>query len=627
MTIEDDIIREAGRAVAERLLPTRRRDYDDSDRRDSRRDRDRSRSPPRSYNDGYGRRDYAGGPHANSDRGPRREHDRSGGAPPRRPPPGPRFQDRARSRDARRGSKDHPKPQRESSQERNLRQAALASRPADWVRVTFPPDALSSARDTSGHPIFPDKEIGEDDDDLSPLLELKAPVDYARRESDRRGKAVEAQRHGQSQRKMVTALTLENAGVWATAGPVATFPQAVNLMRWVYRGDKHVMEFMCAIMTRLGTDPTIPRTPGEVTVLQYQNQAMVQYKQTVYGGRAPSAQATAVHGPPRTVGTQETQKELMAPAAAPAPEPAPADIATMAMDEDTPMPIPTDIAPSTTEEPADPFATVPVFLGAAQLVIPDLTTVHIAEKPTDESMGRRGTTATLSQALRWYRNLPTSHWPHGFRVTPDEWVTTSGGVPWYLDVGAWFTLNSLIPKRDGTTSLHRASMLKATVLCLSVVGVYEHFAHEGEYPLNNLPLEHYPFDAGNIGFSQIVAWFMQHGIAPRSEALQALQFFARSRRNRIAGADGPNVEVFSMDWPNSASDIIQMILRPEDKWVDLHFGTCRAGVDTNFPSFPAGVTIENPTATLTVAMNNGQPFPALPSPSPGEVDELTEPTS
>ncbi|KAJ7177663.1 hypothetical protein C8R46DRAFT_1029275 [Mycena filopes] len=602
MTIEDDIIREAGRAVAERLLPTRRRDYDDSDRRDSRRDRDRSRSPPRSYNDGYGRRDYAGGPHANSDRGPRREHDRT---------------ERAAEMlvAALRTIPSH---------------SARAPRNATFDRLHWPLGLRTgSARDTSGHPIFPDKEIGEDDDDLSPLLELKAPVDYARRESDRRGKAVEAQRHGQSQRKMVTALTLENAGVWATAGPVATFPQAVNLMRWVYRGDKHAMEFMCAIMTRLGTDPTIPRTPGEVTVLQYQNQAMVQYKQTVYGGRAPSAQATAVHGPPRTVGTQETQKELMAPAAAPgpAPEPAPADIATMAMDEDTPMPIPTDIAPSTTEEPADPFATVPVFLGAAQLVIPDLTTVHIAEKPTDESMGRRGTTATLSQALHWYRNLPTSHWPHGFRVTPDEWVTTSGGVPWYLDVGAWFTLNSLIPKRDGTTSLHRASMLKATVLCLSVVGVYEHFAHEGEYPLNNLPLEHYPFDAGNIGFSQIVAWFMQHGIAPCSEALQALQFFARLRRNRIAGADGPNVEVFSMDWPNSASDIIQMILRPEDKWVDLHFGTCRAGVDTNFPSFPAGVTIENPTATLTVAMNNGQPFPALPSPSPGEVDELTEPTS
>ncbi|KAJ7186096.1 hypothetical protein C8R46DRAFT_1208182 [Mycena filopes] len=474
-------------------------------------------------------------------------------------------------------------------------------------------DGTDALRDASGHPLFPATEAGEDDSDFGPLAGIKEPVNYAVREPERRSRAVEDARQGRNNRKVPDPLTLELAGVWATAGPVSSVDQAVNLMRWVYRGDNHATEFMRNIVARIGADTTAPRTIGEVTVLQNQNQAMAHYNATVYGARTPERVGLTL---PIAVDT---------PVATPS-----------AMDEDEPTLITVDasliavggtlpgltLPPSTIDDDNDDdtsSAEAAVFLGAARRVLPDATLVHLGEhSSTSDKMSRRGTTASISRAMRWYKNMPSGQWPFGMRDSSNAWPAplSMESEPWALDVGAWFTLNALLPRRNIFSSLHRASSLKVVIRLLSVDGIFDHYAEKGGYVFDTLPLEHYPFDAVNVGFSHLICWLMQHGIAPHSAALAALQSYARSRRNRLENSSNPAETLFEMEWPYGPSDVGTNILRNEDCWANLRHGPVRNGTTTKYPSFPGAPAVPD------VTMDNGEPFPQLPPPSPGEDAEL-----
>jgi predicted neuraminidase len=113
------------------------------------------------------------------------------------------------------------------------------------------------------------------------------------------------------------------------------------------------------------------------------------------------------------------------------------------------------------------------------------------------------------------------------------------------DVVAWFTINALIPGRNSTTSLHRASFLSTTINILSVHGTFDHYAIISGYEFASLPLEHYPFSAEKILFAQVVAWFMQHGIDSKSDGLASLESFAHARRNHFVG--NPEINALTFD--------------------------------------------------------------------------------
>ncbi|KAJ7116749.1 hypothetical protein C8R46DRAFT_1239360 [Mycena filopes] len=544
MSYKDDIvpsvIREAGRAVADRiLLESRRRDrrdydHDDYDRRRSRSPRpyDSSSSSGRSY-DTYNTDNSHRQRGAHSDRGYPRDS-----SPPR---PAPYW---TRPADDNRGKLG----QREGNGQKGSKyRPQTAPRPVHYRREIFPPDTRLALYDPSGHPIFPPKEAALDDTIHGTDAGLMLPLGYAENEDERRSKALELEAAGHKFGKVTTTLTPENAGVWSSAGPVMTFDQAVNVVRWVHRGNIFAREYLRAMVTRLGTNPTLGRSLGEVTLLQHQNQAMAVCKSVIHGyklsrNKVANAGSSGAYTSivPQSTGTPEAKASL-------------ANAAT-ATDTDV------DMTP--------PKQAHPVYLGTARRVEPDATRVYLAENPPKEDMARYGTTASIDNAVRWYANatrvylaenppkedmarygttasidnavrwyanVPTSHWPRGMRVSYSALPSTATASPWPADVGAWFTLNALAPARDAEfSSIQRAAWMNVAVRLLSIHGTFDRYVEVGSFVYNTLPLEHYPFEATNVSFAQVISWLTVHGIETGSTALSSLESFARARRNHAA---------------------------------------------------------------------------------------------
>jgi hypothetical protein len=329
------------------------------------------------------------------------------------------------------------------------------------------------------------------------------------------------------------------------------------------------MEFLHSTVTLLGTDPTLARSIGEVALLQYQNQAMAQYNCIVKGDKIPRSKRAN----PGRAGTPFQRANV-----APITIGTPGALHAMSMDEDRPS--------------------SPVYLGTAPALRPDYTVVHLTETPAIDALGRRGTTASRSMAVRWYTALPTSHWPRGMRVSDTDLPSTPMATPMAGDVAAWFTLNALSPGHDGSTSLHRAAFLNAAILLLSVHGTYDHYAILGDYQFDSRPLEHYPFSAETITFAQIVAWFIQHGINNKSDGLASLESFARARRNHFAGSAEVNALVFDSGFPSAMHDVSRIAIRDEDLWKNISHGAVRQGIVTSYPSCPSVMDVEDDTPAV-----------------------------
>ncbi|KAJ7117941.1 hypothetical protein C8R43DRAFT_960594 [Mycena crocata] len=602
-TIMDSVIREAGRAVADKLVPT------DNDRPSFHYGYARARSPRPysssgsshdydSVSSGYGRRHGAtrSEHHVNSDWGPSRgrSYPRYRDASPPRHHWGPRDRSPTPRYDDRYGGPQTYREQRRTDYGRDgvgrgrtlqrddfnrgaFKHRAFESRPADdrWKRTIFPPDIRAAETDDAGHPQYPGG-LEDDDDNLG----IREPVGYEVNESLRRLRHVEAERRGTARyQKIVDAADSSRTGRFTDVGPVMSFAQAVNVFRWVYCGERTAMEYLKSNMTRLGTDPTLPRSVGEVTLLQHQNQAVARYKYVTSGVIAPQGKKT-------NAGRVYAGN---VPALSQPADP----IVTIAPSSDDVAP-PTDDGEDIGEDvamkdaPGVMNAIVRAYLGTASPPATDTTSVVLTEYAEPDTVGRRASKPPLTTAVRWYKAIPTNKWPKGMRVTRETWPSTPSATPWPTDVSAWFTINALVPLR-GPTSLHRARFIAEAVNVLSIEGTFDRYAIEGTYVFDSLPLEHYPFDATNISAAQVVSWFVQHGIAPQSLALDALQDFARSRRNHIAGAASPVPTEFTSGFPASAKDVPAIIIRDEDLWQNLHHGAVRETVTTSYPAFPAGV--------------------------------------
>ncbi|KAJ7077329.1 hypothetical protein B0H15DRAFT_950261 [Mycena belliarum] len=407
--IVSGVMREAGRVMAERLLPsTRQRDrrdygYDDYDRR-------RSRSP----------RPYSSSGSSVGQQGS------DSGASYRRRDSSP-FGDQHDRRDYRRGddrpaigtTRPHTGPDPRTTVEATgvaIAVAAVALTPGlSWHarlshRTSWPPLATMAATRYSRSPNW--RTVRK-----PPGLDaIREPRDYMANENRRREVAIADEAKGKVYRKVIDRLD-----------PLRV---AVNILRWVHAGDTFTAEFLKSVQTRLGTDPTLHRTQGEVTLLQHQMDAMRQYNAIIEGRKiARTKTATTAHpdtpfqAPPLEPvvlgGPDAPVPGAEGPAAAPLPSTEPPD-------EDDPMteqepsasPLADDDAESTTETPA--------YLGA---------------------FARFGMRSPLLKAKRWYANLPTAHWPKGMRVSHFELPSTTSAVPHDADVRAWFTINALSPSR------------------------------------------------------------------------------------------------------------------------------------------------------------------------------------
>ncbi|KAJ7652770.1 hypothetical protein DFH06DRAFT_1134224 [Mycena polygramma] len=585
MAIEDEIIRAAGREVANRMMPTRRDDYQRHDRT-AYIDRDRSRSPrslssnsytsysgsSRGVSPSYGRHDAA------SDWGHRASYGRD------------TFRDYRDGRQAVTTAEHVQVATEDVAPAVAAPEAAIlggttitahagkttmhASRNCVALQSTLAPRRGSArysrpTRDRAGHPLFPDVEDGEDDELRSALEEVKPLAHYEGREKERHEKALLDERNGHIFHKVTDAPSLEKTGLWTTAGPITTHAQAVNLMRWVHHGDPTAMEFLRRTVTRLGTDPTLPRTIGEVTTLQYQNQAMARYNATVNGEREPAPKLTnAGHAPTVTHGAHQA-----VPGAGP---PQPYD----AMDEDDPMPANTDAS----------------------------NTMRASGDGGHDNRPPDGAPAHRHDGAPWHDGIDSAS---GAMVWECAHIALAIGSADLTQRAAHHDERVAMaprcgPKR-GESSVDRSAFLKIAIRILSVKGFFDKYATLAGYLLNDLPLEHFPFPGVNVSFAHVIAWLMQHGIDKGSEALLALESFACARRRHAAGkTEDLQKSLFNDDWPHCPDDADNIVLRPEDLWTGLQFGSPRPGETTDFPSHPAGAP---------ATMENGKVYPPLP-PSP-----------
>ncbi|KAJ7075594.1 hypothetical protein B0H15DRAFT_956328 [Mycena belliarum] len=596
--IVSGVMREAGRVMADRLLPDShqradRRDYsyDDYDRRRSRSPRPYSSSSSGRYSDSSasnGHRDPS--PYyTDRGRGNNRPRDHPPYWGPRRRSPSPRRPDNQRYPEYRRGDRRGHRGrgrgrtvQRESSNEEALRRRVVDSRPAG-IQTIFPPNIMAATRDNAGHPLFPESEL-EDGEIAERLAAVREPRDYMANETRRREIAAIDEANGKLYRKVVDVLDAPRVGPWSVATPVVTFVQAVNILRWVHAGDKFTVEFLKSVQTRLGTDPTIHRTQGEVTLLQHQMDAMRHFN-AIVEGRKPARSKTTNAG---RAGTP-----FQAPAPGPSiiggpgiPEPPATPSPGHTKDDEDPE---DDDDPMPDTPAANPDKAMPAYLGTSAHGDVDATVVVLTEHGPADAFARHGMRSPLLNAKRWYANIPTLHWPKGMRVSDFELPNTTSAIPLEADVRAWFTINALAPRRGpDATSLHRARFLDATIRLLSVHGTFHRYAQFGGYVLARLPLEHYPFDSVNISFAQIVAWFVQHGIDSQSESVAVLEAFARARRNHTAGISDVNTLDFDAGFPGSLNDVASIVVRDEELWTNIRHGAVRPDETTLYPAHPAG---------------------------------------
>ncbi|KAJ6462401.1 hypothetical protein DFH09DRAFT_1113895 [Mycena vulgaris] len=444
---------------------------------------------------------------------------------------------------------------------------APESRPADgWIRTVYPPAIKLALRDSGSHPLFPDSVSNDDESEYDSEDDVKEPTNYSTNEGIQRNRAIMAEKVGRLYGKVFEESDPQRVGVWTGAGTVLTFVQARNMLRWIHHGDRSMMEFLKHIMTQ------------RCRALSANDR--VQRSKPANAGR-PGPPGFPFQAPivVASVGTPEAILQLpnmLAPQQAPPASTEP--VATQDADEDMP------------DAPGVKPPVLRAYLGSSPAPNEGAPGVVLTENDDAEHDTHRPIFASREKMVRWYGNVPTSHWPKGMRISSNALPDTPNASPWVPDVTSWCTLNALSPVRvPGGSSLDRARFLDAAIRMLSVHGTYLRYTEEGGYIFNNLPLEQYPFDATNISFAQITAWFIQHGIARNSDDLATLESYARSCRNHIAGNEDLNTHEFDAGHPAICLDVENIIIHDEDCWDRVRHATVRIDISMNYPQFPVGV--------------------------------------
>ncbi|KAJ7655769.1 hypothetical protein DFH06DRAFT_1329204 [Mycena polygramma] len=416
-----------------------------------------------------------------------------------------------------------------------------------WVRTQFPPDISKADLDNAGHPICPLEADEDDEDDFgSDSGAPRLPSNWKAMEAARRADAIEHEKRGSRMYKRNTVDDVDSLGAWA-GKKIDTAEEAANLLRWVKRTEPGAFQLMHCERVRLGSDPTILRTEGQVYLLQRQNSASEQYWYASTGRRK---------GPARY--------EMPAP---PAPD-------------------------SGSRADKDAY----VYLGTALLGEND-TVVILPETALETSGVSSGSHTTLMDAGRMYDAMEHSLWPYGMRVSETQFANVKDrhAIAHRNDVMAWYTINALAPRRNRVgSSIFRSKFMEILIRLLSVAGTYSMIALAGEYVMANRALEHYPFLTLNITFSQVVGWFIQHGITPDGDAIVILESFARARRNTTEGRDSPNPIIFTNGGiPHSDVEVAALKLGTDFcHWKDLAHDGLQDGVESSYPRRPANAMDE-----------------------------------
>ncbi|KAJ7176550.1 hypothetical protein C8R46DRAFT_1213139 [Mycena filopes] len=427
---------------------------------------------------------------------------------------------------------------------------------------------------TSGHPTFPSDESEIDDgfltDDEAPTL----PLDWAATEHVRRSNALIKQEEGMTY-DTDHPVQPKSAGVWRGL-ELETTAEAANALRWVNRGESGAYHWMHHWLVVLAGDPTAPRSQGQAYLLAHQSDATNRFRLITTGSRsAPNKQKSARRFTPAPQQEQPQQpptQQQQPPQQPPQQQLQPAPTTTTPQDTDVEMFDGDDLVRLSASDAPD-----------------DVTTTAITDDDADTTRAS-ATHTSFSTAIARYGSIDTVHWPLGFRVNKQEYALIGVGVrakPYSKDVAAWFAFNALSPQRAASgPSIDRARFTEIAFRVISVAGAYKRIAELGEYEYDTLPVEHYPFATANIGWSHVVAWFIQHGIDVDSDALGTLESFARARRNAKQARADPMLTDFSGSSPRRPDDVRHIAIAEVVHWDELEH-VPRPGIATSYPTSPA----------------------------------------
>ncbi|KAF8194379.1 hypothetical protein K438DRAFT_1968991 [Mycena galopus ATCC 62051] len=452
------------------------------------------------------------------------------------------------------------------AREHHLRERALHSRAPTGAKAkvlpTRPvPDVDRALRRPDGHPIPPVGAAADDDesDYGSSGAEDESEIQKFRtREHDRMAKAI-----GKKGGAPVSDALLgapRDAGLWGDLS-VDDIPGARNLVWWWSHGCPRACAYGKFIMSVYGNEQLRRRSDGVQYILRHAHAANQGYLGAATGDSTPISRRDP-NTVPRQVRRKWAKERLRREDARMETSGTPTTESSIDYDEA----MPPAVAPNPV--PAEPF--VQSYSGSSPIppLGPDAMTTH-----------RLGPQMSLHEAMAHAATERPSEWVRGMRTAAGEWPTEhtpAGTFPMSSDLRAARLLHFLAPVNRAAT--HRTAWMESVLRGFSVWGLFERHVQLGEWIHAEHGLEHYPFDATNITYSQSMQWVHSHGVDRGSVAAQELHAFATSWRNLHEGLPTTTGERFSGHDIEHQESVLRWDVGCISRWATLWHGPVCGGV-------------------------------------------------
>ncbi|KAJ7606448.1 hypothetical protein DFH06DRAFT_1347982 [Mycena polygramma] len=439
--------------------------------------------------------------------------------------------------------------------------------PADPLRILDNPDLSLSPRGPDGHPMseWAIKQAGPEpcvEDECPPSDDNYAATEEARIERARTkplklGRAVQPVWRDNNQRLLGRFHRCQ----------IVTLEQAFNLISFLNAGQQEAWELYSTFTQNLAAFPLLFRTEGKAYILCHQQDIERSWWITVTGeARTPRHER---HPGPSTLRRNARPPTIPGPFTPNLPMygdrgtpnfGSHASGSTSAGATSSSSNSSNSHPPTWVMDPTRPHPRVNVPTARygprrqpQTLSRPRSTTLVLSP---DDSQGYLGTSPpnpTDTPPGPELEEFAGSALTPNTRWTAEQILLLGGGdTARREDMLAHQTNLALAPDNRRIANHQHKQFTNAALYLFSVRGLFAHIVSVGGYPTASLSISHYRSLTDNITIFLIAAWYVQHGIVPGSPDVLALEEFARSCRNMMAG----NTDITNEVWPVDEMDAV-----------------------------------------------------------------------
>ena len=148
--------------------------------------------------------------------------------------------------------------------------------------------------------------------------------------------------------------------------------------------------------------------------------------------------------------------------------------------------------------------------------------------PWDEAVSHLSTAGQ-----QWALSAPED-WPVGIRALVDGQPTRVSQdlhsqqlVPFDDDVRGWVWLDSLAPTRSSTDASRYEQFMRVAIETMAVPSLYPALCERIHTIVEDRPIEHFPFETGQLSSSIIARWIRDHGVLAGSEDMHVIHGYAQ----------------------------------------------------------------------------------------------------